>query len=81
MDVHQIIVWILAIVGAASLMVQAFVKIAAVTPNTKDDKVAAKLSKWLGFIVAALDKLALNLPANEARKSDKDQANEDHRDN
>ena len=79
MDVQQIVMWVLAIVGAASLLVQAFVKIADVTPNTKDDKIAAKLTKWVGVIVYALDRVAMNLPSSKARKCEDGSCDEDHR--
>lgn len=68
MDFQTILTYILAIVGAASLLVQVFAKIAKITPNTKDDVIAGKLTRWVGVVVAVLDKLALNLTDKDARK-------------
>lgn len=58
----------LAVVGGASLVVQGLAKIAAVTPSTKDDAIVGKVEVVLSVLVKVLDKLALNLPADKARK-------------
>lgn len=62
------IVILMAVVGGASLVVQGLAKIAAVTPSTRDDEVIGKVQAFLVGLTKALDKLALNLPAEKARK-------------
>lgn len=58
----------LAVVGGASVVVQGLAKIAAVTPSTRDDEIIGKVQTVLTGIVRVLDKIALNLPAQQARK-------------
>lgn len=62
------VVILMAVVGGASLVVQGLAKIAAVTPSTRDDEVIGKVQAFLVGLTRALDKLALNLPAEKARK-------------
>ena len=57
-----------AIVGCASLAVRAFDTVASITPNTKDDEYAHSMVRGLGYVVMILDRLALNPPADSARK-------------
>ncbi|MFL9704645.1 hypothetical protein [Aeromonas veronii] len=59
---------LMAVVGGASLVVQGLAKIAAVTPSTRDDEVIGKVLAFLVGLTKVLDKLALNLPADKARK-------------
>ncbi len=69
--VEVVINWIvilMAVVGGASLVVQGLAKIAAVTPSTRDDEIIGKLDAFLVGLIKVLDKLALNLPADKARK-------------
>lgn len=58
----------LAVVGGASLVVQGLAKIAAVTPSTRDDEIIGKVQGVLATVTRILDKVALNLPAAQARK-------------
>lgn len=58
----------LAVVGGASLVVQGLAKIAAVTPSTRDDEIIGKVQGVLATVARILDKVALNLPAAQARK-------------
>lgn len=69
--VEVVINWIvilMAVVGGASLVVQGLAKIAAVTPSTRDDEIIGKVNAFLVGLAKILDKLALNLPADKARK-------------
>ncbi|ELC7279646.1 hypothetical protein RJO76_000669 [Aeromonas veronii] len=69
--VEVVINWIvilMAVVGGASLVVQGLAKIAAVTPSTRDDEIIGKVDAFLVGLAKVLDKLALNLPADKARK-------------
>ncbi|MFB2746835.1 hypothetical protein [Aeromonas veronii] len=59
---------LMAVVGGASLVVQGLAKIAAVTPSTRDDEIIGKVDAFLVGLIKVLDKLALNLPADKARK-------------
>ncbi|ANB54826.1 hypothetical protein WM43_20295 [Aeromonas veronii] len=69
--VEVVINWIvilMAVVGGASLVVQGLAKIAAVTPSTRDDEIIGKVDAFLVGLIKVLDKLAMNLPADKARK-------------
>ncbi|HHO2159625.1 TPA: hypothetical protein ACRTNB_001828 [Aeromonas hydrophila] len=69
--VEVVINWIvilMAVVGGASMVVQGLAKIAAVTPSTRDDEIIGKVDAFLVGLAKILDKLALNLPADKARK-------------
>lgn len=69
--VEVVINWIvilMAVVGGASLVVQGLAKIAAITPSTRDDEIIGKVNAFLVGLAKILDKLALNLPADKARK-------------
>ncbi|HHQ4617451.1 TPA: hypothetical protein ACSP2N_001465 [Aeromonas veronii] len=69
--VEAVINWLvilMAVVGGASLVVQGLAKIAAVTPSTRDDEIIGKVDAFLVGLAKVLDKLALNLPADKARK-------------
>ena len=59
---------LLAVVGAASMIVQGLAQIAAITPSTRDDEVIGKVQAFLVGLTKVLDKLALNLPADKARR-------------
>ena len=58
----------LAVVGGASLVVQGLAKIVAITPSTRDDEIIGKVQGVLATVTRILDKVALNLPAAQARK-------------
>ncbi|MGN5084952.1 hypothetical protein ACTG2F_19995 [Aeromonas sp. 31P] len=69
--VEVVINWIvilMAVVGGASLVVQGLAKLAAVTPSTRDDEIIGKVDAFLVGLIKVLDKLAMNLPADKARK-------------
>lgn len=69
--VEVVINWIvilMAVVGGASMVVQGLAKIAAITPSTRDDEVIGKVQAFLAGLTKILDKVALNLPAEKARK-------------
>ncbi|WP_429058999.1 hypothetical protein [Aeromonas jandaei] len=64
---HWLVI-LMAVVGGASLVVQGLAKIAAVTPSTRDDEIIGKVDAFLVGLIKVLDKLAMNLPADKARK-------------
>ena len=69
--IELVIHWILilmAVVGAASLIVQGLAQLAAITPSTRDDEIIGKVQGFLTGLVKILDKVALNLPADKARR-------------
>ena len=69
--VEVVINWIvilMAVVGGASMVVQGLAKIAAVTPSTRDVEIIGKVDAFLVGLIKVLDKLAMNLPADKARK-------------
>lgn len=69
--IDLIIQWtaiLLAVIGGASVIVQGLAQIAAVTPSTRDDEIIGKVQAVLAGITKILDKIALNLPADKARK-------------
>lgn len=68
--IELIIHWVgivLAVIGAASVMVQGLAQLAAITPSTRDDEVIGKVQAFLTGLSKILDKVALNLPADKAR--------------
>jgi hypothetical protein len=58
--IEQILMYALAVVGGASLIVAGLEKIADVTPSTKDDLYVGKAKRAIGYVAAILDKLAVN---------------------
>ena len=69
--VEVVINWIvilMAVVGGASMVVQGLAQIAAITPSTRDDEIIGKVQAFLAGLTKILDKVALNLPADKARK-------------
>ena len=65
--VHLLLI-LVAVVGAASLIVQGLARLAAITPSTRDDEIIGKVQAFLAGLTKILDKVALNLPADKARK-------------
>lgn len=59
---------LLAVVGAASMIVQGLARLAAITPSTRDDEIIGKVQGFLTGLAKILDKVALNLPADKARR-------------
>ena len=69
--IELVIHWVfilMAVVGGASMVVQGLAKIAAITPSTRDDEIIGKVQAFLTGLTKILDKVALNLPADRARK-------------
>ena len=60
--------YVVIAVGVASIVVKALVEITKITPNTKDDEYAGKISVFVSGVVTLLSKIALNLPADKAHK-------------
>lgn len=56
----QIIIYALAVVGGASLIVEGLSKIAGVTPSTKDDEYVGKAKRVLGYVSGFLSRIARN---------------------
>jgi hypothetical protein len=63
------------VVGVASTIVAALEKIADITPTDKDNIAIGKLRRWLAWLVAVLDRLALNPDEKRARKGKDDGGN------
>lgn len=59
---------LVTIAGSASYLVKFLEAIAKVTPNTKDDAYVATFEKWLSYVVAFFDRIALNPDQTKARK-------------
>ena len=57
-----------AVIGGASLIVQGIAKITKITPSIKDDEIVGKVEAFLAGAQRIFDKLALNLPADKARR-------------
>lgn len=51
--------WLGVIVVAATSIVAALEKVAAVTPTTKDDEYVSKAKAFLGYVSALLDKVSV----------------------
>lgn len=69
--IELVIHWVfilMAIVGGASVAVQGLAQIAAITPSTRDDEIIGKVQAFLACLTKILDKVALNLPADKARR-------------
>lgn len=59
--------WITTVVGAASIIVAALIKVAKLTPSSKDDEWLSGAESFLASIISLLDKLALNPNKEQAR--------------
>lgn|GEM_PF-1810159 len=62
------VIYALAVVGGASLIVQGLARIARLTPSRRDDYYLEGAAKFFAWLTAVLDKVALNLPASKARR-------------
>lgn len=60
--------WVTTIVGAASVIVAALVKVAKLTPSSKDDEWLSGAEAFLASIIKILDRLALNPDQTKARR-------------
>lgn len=60
--------WVTTIVGAASIIVAALIKVAKLTPTSKDDEWLSGAERVIAVIISLLDKLALNPTKDKARK-------------
>ena len=54
------IAWVLAVIGAASLVVQGLALSTGITPTTRDDEIVSKLQAGIRIAQTVLSKLALN---------------------
>ncbi|AXY86131.1 hypothetical protein [Escherichia phage vB_EcoM_IME392] len=77
--IDEYIALALAIVGFASVLVQALEKIAKITPNTKDDEYIGVIKKYLGYASSILNFVALNLPKSTARVDKKSAAQDEQK--
>ncbi|MGL6646735.1 hypothetical protein ACSZOH_15995 [Aeromonas caviae] len=50
------------------MTVQGLAQLAAITPSTRDDEIIGKVQSFLAGLAKILDKVALNLPADKARR-------------
>lgn len=69
--IDDIILWVTAAIGAASLIVKGLQLIANVTPSQKDNQWLSEAQKVIVKIQAILDRIALNPDNTEARKKPK----------
>jgi len=60
--------WVTTIVGAASVIVAALIKVAKLTPSSKDDAWLSGAQAFLASAIALLDRLALNPDQDKARR-------------
>jgi hypothetical protein len=67
--VLAIVATLTALIGSASVIVAALAKIAAITPNTKDDFYVGKAKRYISLIASVLDRLALNPDKDKARQT------------
>lgn len=67
-NIEQIIMYIVGVIGAASMISKGITKITRITPNTRDDEWASKLARGVSYLQSIIDRLALNPKADEARK-------------
>jgi hypothetical protein len=58
--VASVMVSVVAIIGAATALVNAAEYIAGITPSTKDDEYVSEFKRKLGVLVAFLDKVAMS---------------------
>lgn len=68
LSLEQIGLWLATLVGAASLISKAITLITGITPNTKDDEWAGKLTKAVSYVQRLVDQLALNPNREQARR-------------
>lgn len=61
------LLYLTAIIGAASLILQGVAKITKITPSTKDDEIVSKVESWILSLQKILDRVALNPNKAEAR--------------
>ncbi len=60
--------WVTTIIGAASVIVAALIKVAKLTPSSKDDEWLSGAQAFLAVIIKILDRLALNPDQTKARR-------------
>lgn len=65
---EQIGLWLVTLVGAASLIAKAITLITGITPNTKDDEWAGRLTRAVSYTQSIVDHLALNPNSQQARR-------------
>lgn len=67
LSLEDISLWLVTLVGAASLIARAVTVITGITPNTKDDEWAGRLTRAVSYAQTILDRLALNPNSKQAR--------------
>jgi hypothetical protein len=60
--------WVTTIIGAASLIVAALIKVAKLTPTSKDDQWLSGAQAFLASIIKVLDLVAVNPDQDAARR-------------
>lgn len=66
-SLEDIGLWLVTLVGAASLIAKAITLITGITPNTKDDEWAGRLRRAASYAQSLLHHLALNPNSQQAR--------------
>ena len=64
----NLLAYVAAFVGAASLVLQGVAKITGITASTRDDELINRAQKTVAWLQRLLDRFALNPPADKARK-------------
>jgi hypothetical protein len=67
LSLEDIGLWLVTLVGAASLVAKAITLITGITPNTKDDEWAGRLTRAVSYAQTIIDRLALNPNSKQAR--------------
>lgn len=62
---------LVTVTGASSYIVQGLEKLTKLTPTEKDDILLGKVKRGLAFLIALLDRIALNPDKDNARESKK----------
>lgn len=60
--------WVATIIGAASVIVAALIKVAKLTPSSKDDAWLSGAQAFLAGVIKILDRLAINPDQTKARR-------------
>lgn len=63
-----VLVGVASLVGAASMAVRGLAALTRITPSQADDEALTRLGRGIAVVQVVLDRIALNLPSNHARK-------------
>jgi hypothetical protein len=66
--IQTILIYISAVISAASVIVKLVAKITAITPGTTDDHIVGEIQKWIAKIQKILGMLALDASNTKNKK-------------